>query len=408
MAELINDGKAAMPAQELVLADRYELADVLGTGGMAEVRRAWDRRLHRHVAVKLFRAGAELTQERRFDNEIRTLASLSHPRLVQVHDAGISGDMQFVVLQLVDGCTLRDRIAEGPLGVEDVQRIGAELADALAYVHAMGVVHRDVKPSNVLMDHDDNTHLADFGLARVVDTTRLTRPDQVVGTAAYLAPEQVRGEDLTGAVDVYALGLVLLECLTGQREYQGSEIEAAVARLHRQPAIPDDLPVHLRRLLTAMTSLSPRRRPSAAECAAALREPGEAPTRIGAALRKQRAMAGPLVVGVFAAVGLAAVLLPSPPVESAPTTTSTPTAATPVQVTEETQQLQQQQPQEQEQQQAEEPAVVVPAAGPVAAGPVEVKPKAVEKPKAIERPKSDGPGSVHLKGPGKGKGPAGR
>ncbi|HEX7303040.1 serine/threonine-protein kinase [Lentzea sp.] len=389
-----------MPAQDLVLADRYELADVLGTGGMAEVRRAWDKRLHRHVAVKLFQAGTELSHERRFDNEIKTLASLSHPRLVQVHDAGTCGGTPFVVLQLVDGCTLRHRIVEGPLEVEDVKRIGADLADALAYVHAMGVVHRDVKPSNVLLDQEGNTHLADFGLARVVDTTRLTRPDQVVGTAAYLSPEQVRGEELTGAVDVYALGLVLLECLTGHREYQGSEIEAAVARLHRRPAIPAELPPNLRRLLTTMTSLSPRRRPSAEECARALREPDEPPTQIVAALRKRRAMVGPVVLAAFAAVGIAAVALPNPPpAESAPaaTTPATTTATeTPVQVVNS--------PQTQTETRVEIQTQVVTV-------PVEALRKAAddpqaeaEKPKAPEPAKGPNPG----KGPAQGKGPHGR
>ncbi|MFD5827399.1 serine/threonine-protein kinase [Lentzea sp. NPDC060358] len=390
-----------MPAPDLVLADRYELADLLGTGGMAEVRRAWDTRLHRHVAVKLFQAGTELSHERRFDNEIKTLASLSHPRLVQVHDAGTSEGKPFVVLQLVDGCTLRHKVVEGPLDVEEVKRIGADLADALAYVHAMGVVHRDVKPSNVLLDHEGNTHLADFGLARVIDTTRLTRPDQVVGTAAYLSPEQVRGEELTGAVDVYALGLVLLECLTGHREYQGSEIEAAVARLHRRPAIPAELPPNLRRLLTAMTSLSARRRPSAAECARALREPDEPPTQIVAALRRRRAAAGPLVVAAFAAVGIAAVVLPSPPpAESAPAPSTSAVTETPVPVANSPQPQAETHTQTQVQVQVETQVVTVP---------VEALKKADDKPQPeIAKPKEPAKGPGPGKGPEQGKGPHGR
>ncbi len=317
----------SVSAHERLLADRYELDDLLGSGGMAEVRRAWDTRLHRHVAVKLFRAGSDVNDEARFDNEIKTLAALSHPGLVQVHDAGTTAGTPFVVLQMVEGQTLFQRIANGPLEVDEVRRLGAELADALAYVHAKGVVHRDIKPSNILLDHDGNAHLADFGLATLVDATRLTRPDQLVGTAAYLSPEQVRGEELTCAVDVYALGLVLLECLTGRREYRGSEVEAAVARLHRRPDIPRELPADLRRLLTLMTSLSFRRRPTAAECARALRHVGS--TKVALPPQSQRPVRMLVAAGAFALVATtagvtAALNSSSAPAESAPPATTAP------------------------------------------------------------------------------------
>ncbi|MCE6996145.1 protein kinase [Saccharothrix sp. S26] len=258
------------PRGEDLLADRYELRGVLGAGGMAEVHRAWDTALRREVAVKLFRPGADLDDRRRFDNEVRTLAGLSHPGLVPVHDAGIGDRGAFLVLGLVDGCTLRDHIARGPLDVEEVSWLGARLSEALAYVHDRGVVHRDVKPSNILLDRSGVPYLADFGLAHLTGSTRFTRTGQVVGTPAYLAPEQVRGAGTDTAADVYALGLVLLECLTGRREYDGGDFEAAVARLHRPPDIPSDLPADLVRLLSLMTSLSPRRRPTAHDCARAL------------------------------------------------------------------------------------------------------------------------------------------
>ncbi|RDI34428.1 serine/threonine-protein kinase [Lentzea flaviverrucosa] len=334
----------SVSAQDRLLSGRYEVGELLGAGGMADVYRAWDTRLRRHVAVKLFRPGSDTADDKRFENEIRTLASLSHPGLVHVHDAATDDDSPFVVLQLVEGRTLRDRIVDGPLPVEEGRRLGAELADALAYVHAHGVVHRDIKPSNVLLDHHDRPHLADFGLARLIGATRLTRADQLVGTAAYLAPEQVRGEEIHHAVDIYALGLVLLECLTGQREYQGSEIEAAVARLHRQPAIPDELPEDLRRLLTLMTSLSPRRRPTAAQCAHALQHPDEVPTVVGSPVRPGRPvrlLAASAVLVALTTAGITTVLLnQAPPAESAPpastsaeppasTTTSVPAVSTP-------------------------------------------------------------------------------
>ncbi|MGI5507347.1 protein kinase domain-containing protein [Lentzea sp. CA-135723] len=264
-----------MPTDSVLLADRYRLGEVLGTGGMAVVRRATDTLLARDVAIKLFSHPADA---RRFDSEIRTLAGLSHPGLIAIYDADLEAETPFVVLQLVEGRTVRDHIAKGPVPVDEARHLGAALADALAHVHNRGFIHRDIKPSNILLDDEDLPRLADFGLARVAGDAHITLTGQVVGTAAYLAPEQVRGAEVTAAADVYALGLVLLECLTGRREYEGAEIEAAVARLHRPPVIPDDLPFGLVRLLSLMTSLSPARRPTAQECAEALRAAEEPPT----------------------------------------------------------------------------------------------------------------------------------
>ncbi|MDX8142485.1 protein kinase [Lentzea sp. BCCO 10_0061] len=266
-----------MPSDTLLLADRYRLGEVLGTGGVAQVRRARDVLLARDVAVKLFRPGEDLADARRIDNEICALAGLSHPGLVTVYDADPGSETPYVVLELIEGRTLRDRVQDGPMAVEDVRRLGAALADALAHVHERGFVHRDVKPSNILLDDDDRPRLADFGLVRIMGDAGVTRTGLVVGTAAYLSPEQVRNEEVSAAADVYALGLVLLECLTGRRVYEGAEVEAAVARLHRPPELPDDLPFDLVRLLSRMTSLSAARRPSARECAEALLTPAADP-----------------------------------------------------------------------------------------------------------------------------------
>jgi eukaryotic-like serine/threonine-protein kinase len=230
----------------------------------------------------MFRSGLDAVSARRFDGEARTLAALSHPGLVSVYDAGTDGDSTFLVLQLVDGRTLHNRIGDGPLSPEEVRTLGARLADALAHVHANDVVHRDVKPSNILLDTEGNAYLADFGLARLTGATRLTGTGEMMGTAAYLAPEQVRGKDLGFPVDVYALGLVLLECLTGYREYEGTEVEVALARLHRPPDLPDDLPPDLAHLLTRMTALTPRRRPTALQCAQLLRAGTDGSTGSGA------------------------------------------------------------------------------------------------------------------------------
>ena len=259
----------SLATEDRVLEGRYQLTGKLGAGGAAEVHRGWDLLLRRQVAVKVLH-GDEV-DGRRFDNEVRTLAGLSHPGLLSVYDVGTCHGTSFVVMQLVEGATLRDRILDGTFTPAQVRALGHQLADTLAHVHEQRVVHRDVKPSNVLLDDSDTAYLADFGLARSLGSTRITTTSQVVGTAAYLAPEQVRGEEVGPPADVYALGLLLLECLTGYREYQGNRVEAAVARLHRPPQIPQDVPAGLARLLARMTSLSARRRPTAAQVADELR-----------------------------------------------------------------------------------------------------------------------------------------
>jgi serine/threonine protein kinase len=250
----------------MLLAGRYELGEVLGTGGMARVHRATDVVLDREVAVKLFREDLDEDSAARAQVEMQTLAGLQHRGLVAVHDAGTSEGRPFLVMELVDGPTLDG--AEADLTV-----VGAELAEALDYVHAMGVVHRDVKPANILLS-PTGAKLTDFGVARIIDGARHTGTGLTIGTAPYLAPEQVTGDPVSPATDVYALGLVLLEGLKGEREYVGPPVEAAIARLHRRPEVPADLPEPWPSLLTAMTSRMPSMRPTAAEVATVLR--GEA------------------------------------------------------------------------------------------------------------------------------------
>ena len=251
-----------------LLAGRYRLEEVVGRGGMADVYRAVDVLLDRPVAIKLLRAvgSDELERDRA---EVRLLAALNHPGLVCLYDAGTDENgCAFLVLEYVDGGTLAARLrSQGPLELTTVARLGADMADALSHVHAQGVVHRDVKPGNVLLDRTGRPRLADFGIARLVDATRMTATGLTVGTAAYLAPEQVAGESVTSAADVYSLGLVLIECITGVPAYEGSSIESALARLHRAPVLPDELPADWAALLEQMTDREPTTRPTTAEAA---------------------------------------------------------------------------------------------------------------------------------------------
>ena len=244
---------------------RYRLETHLGGDGVADVYRTFDAQLGRSVAIKMFQPNPGGTDEYRFHEEARLLAGLHHPGLVTVYDFGVEAYRPFLVMELVGGKPLGELLLGGPLGLGKVAALGGRLAEVLAYVHQRGVVHRDIKPAGILLDHNGHARLADFGISEL-----LSRPGGVPGTAAYAAPEQVQGWNAGPATDIYALGLVLLQCVTGRIEYPGEGHEAAVARLSRPPYIPAELPARLRRVLTAMTAFDPADRPTAAQCAAML------------------------------------------------------------------------------------------------------------------------------------------
>jgi serine/threonine protein kinase len=235
---------------------------------MADVHRATDVRLERPVAVKVLRDAKEAP---RFDAEIHTLAQLRHPGIVSLLDAGSMREgTPFLVLELRTEPTLEALLARGPLPADRVMTIARGLADALAYLHERGVVHRDVKPANVFVDDDDAVRLTDFGIARVVGAASLTATGFTMGTARYLAPEQLEGGAVTPAVDVYALGLMMIECLSGEPAFAGTHAEIASARLVRDPELPLSTPARWRALLEAMTSRDPALRPEANRVAAEL------------------------------------------------------------------------------------------------------------------------------------------
>jgi serine/threonine protein kinase len=263
-----------------IVAGRYRLDELLGHGGMATVYRASDLTLGRAVALKLLKTdGTDPDAVRRQQSEVRLLAGLSHPALVTLFDAvaGEGPDDSFIVMELVEGTSLRARLDRGPIASRDAAELAADLADALHVVHQAGIVHRDIKPANVLLapSHDPELEfrakLADFGIAYLAGSTRVTAAGTLIGTAAYLSPEQVHGEVPAAASDVYSLGLVLLECLTGIQPYPGSVAEAVSARLARDPDVPAHLGYSWRSLLSAMTARDPSARPSALEVAAAAR-----------------------------------------------------------------------------------------------------------------------------------------
>jgi serine/threonine protein kinase len=257
------------------LAGRYRVTERIGQGGMAEIYRATDEALGREVALKIFRPEyASADDLVRQQGEVRLLAMLSHPCLVTLYDAIADIDGRVVlVLEFVPGTDVRHRLRDGAMDRAAVAAIGSDVARALAFIHSQGVIHRDVSPANILLPespHAVAAKLTDLGIARLVDEANLTAAGFVTGTASYMSPEQAAGRPLTAATDIYSLGLVLLESLTGHREFQGSAVEAAAARLARDPEIPVELGTAWCDLLQRMTARDAARRPPAEEVAARL------------------------------------------------------------------------------------------------------------------------------------------
>lgn len=261
---------------------RYEIQALLGQGAMGVVYRARDEMLGRDVALKVLLGDAAASPVDRFRREVIALAAVSHENVVAVHDAGIDGDLRYVVLELVDGQTLRERLRAGALAIDDVLRLARDLANGLAAAHAAGVVHRDLKPENVLVDRRGLAKLVDFGLARVVETDRdttLTEAGSLLGTVHYMAPEQVRCASVDQRADYFALGAVMYEALTGRRAFDApsrADVMTAVLR-DQPPTVPTLLgDERARRLLSVafrcLEKEPARRFQSASEILAALED----------------------------------------------------------------------------------------------------------------------------------------
>ncbi|HEV7741852.1 MAG TPA: serine/threonine-protein kinase, partial [Pseudolysinimonas sp.] len=246
-----------------VVADRYRLIRPLGAGGMGAVYLARDEALGRDVAIKIFpSAVSDDSDAMRRRDEVTLLAGLSHPGLVVLFDAALDARPPYLTMEHVEGQTLAARLGRGPLPPDEAEALVLAVADALAFVHARGIVHRDIKPANILLPERPNStgspaKLADFGIARLVDSAGITATGTVMGTAAYISPEQATGAQVGPAGDIYALGIVLIECLTGRHPYPGTALESAAARLSRQPDLSDPALKAHRALLLRMTARNP-------------------------------------------------------------------------------------------------------------------------------------------------------
>jgi serine/threonine-protein kinase len=256
-----------MPGE--VIAERYEVEELVGTGGMSSVYRARDRLLERFVALKVLHPhyGDDDEYVERFRREARSVAQLSHPHIVTVIDRGEDDGQQFIVFEYVDGENLKQLLERtGPLPARRALELAVEIADALAFAHEHGLVHRDVKPQNVLLTPDGDVKVTDFGIARSLDVEHgVTQTGTVLGTSNYLSPEQASGKPTTQATDVYSLGVVLYELLTGEVPFPGDNFVAvAMKHLNEQP--PDlverrpDVPLRLAAAVDRALEKDPARR----------------------------------------------------------------------------------------------------------------------------------------------------
>jgi serine/threonine-protein kinase len=261
-----------------VLGGRYRLDQVLGQGGMATIFRATDGQLGREVAVKVLRPefGSDPQFVERFTREARAAASLSHPNIVQVYDYGTSPVGPYIVMEQVAGGDLSVALGEhGALPPTAVARTGQQIADALAAAHARGLVHRDIKPGNILLSPDGRVQVADFGIAQAAASSPVTATGITLGSVLYFSPEQARGDPSSPASDIYSLGLVMYELLTGQRAFSGdSPAAVAVARLSGGVPSPmtvrADMPPALDAIVRWCLATDPSARPSAQELSMAL------------------------------------------------------------------------------------------------------------------------------------------
>ena len=302
-------------ANELV-AGRYRLDTLLGGGGMSEVWLAEDTQLGRRVALKFLGRGADPA---RFEREAHAVAALADPNICRLYDYGEEAGRPFMVLEYLPGGTLEERLVPGePYPDDETERLARELASGLAHAHARGLVHRDLKPANVLFDEEGRAKIADFGIARLGGARTLTETGTLLGTAAYISPEQAQAQPATPASDVYAFGVILYRLLTGRLPFEAeSPVELARMHIHERPRpareVRPDAPPGLAALADAGLAKDPAGRPpdgaALVEALGAGATALEAPTVVARARRPERRLGPfPLPLAV-AAVLLAAIAI---------------------------------------------------------------------------------------------------
>jgi serine/threonine-protein kinase len=266
------DIAALRPKLEAALGEQLKLGDLLGQGGFAAVFRARDPFLERDVAIKVLdpALAVDAALEEQFLHEARTIAAAEHPHIVPLYSAESTGGLLYLVMRLLPGRSLENRIAEGKLPAAEAARIALQCAQALSAAHAVGVVHRDIKPANILLDANGNATVTDFGIALVTSRPARELPGATTGTPHYMSPEQSLGEQVDGRSDVYALGVVLYEMLTGTYPFSGRNATEVIAQ-HISAPIPKvserepETPAPLVRLVDRMLAKDPAGRPTAAE-----------------------------------------------------------------------------------------------------------------------------------------------
>ena len=328
------------------ISGRYKLEERLGTGGMAQVWLARDTQLDRHVALKLLGTDAD---PQRFEREAQAIASLSHPNICGLYDYGSEGGRVFMVFEHLPGGTLEERLAAGrPLDDADSERIAAEVAAGLAHAHDRGLIHRDLKPTNIVFDEEDRAKIADFGIARVAGKDTLTEAGTLMGTAAYMSPEQAQGEPVTPASDVYSFGVILYRMLTGRLPFESpSAVDLLRRQLVEEPmpvrAARPDAPASLAEVAESSLAKDPARRPPNGRALVDLLSGDVAPTLVAegpavtqvmprpASRRSPLLLAALIVVPLLVIAGIAlALLTTNDDPKSSPATGTTSTETTPV------------------------------------------------------------------------------
>ncbi|MEX2425932.1 MAG: protein kinase, partial [Thermomicrobiaceae bacterium] len=298
--------------QTRTLNDRYRLDELVGEGGMAVVYRGYDLVLNRDVAVKLLRDqyGSDENFLARFDREAQSAARLSHPNVVNVYDVGEDSDVRYIVMEHIEGPNLKELIRrQGPFTVDGAAFVIRQIADGLDYAHQRGLVHRDIKPQNILVDNNGNVKVVDFGIAKGMSDSSLTEAGTGMGTVHYVSPEQARGEPATPSSDVYSTGVVLYEMLTKTIPFDAdSPVGVAMQHVSATPPPPTGLNSQLPPEIDDFVGIALAKDPadrfgSAGELASALESlsRGEAPAGAGATRMMAGAAAGGAGAGAAAA-----------------------------------------------------------------------------------------------------------